>query len=462
MISAMDQMNSTDVSFLNIENDFNHMHIAAVAVFEGPTPAGDEIERMIASKLDEIPRYRQKLQFVPFDLGRPIWTDDAHFDLSYHVRHTALPSPGKDEQLRTLVGRVMSQRLDRSRPLWETWVVEGLEGERWALISKSHHCMVDGVSGADLLAVMLDAVSDADPPSSTSDWKPERPPSKASLLMDSFTEGIRKPAAGFDNLRRLIGTPRRALRELADLSDALSTFRTSPSLELESALNGPIGPHRRWCHGSMTFTDIKKIRKRHGGTVNDVVLAAVAHGFQTLLQSRGVPTRDRFVRTLVPVSIRRDEEKGQMNNRVATVFAELPIGLDDPAERLAAVRAEMDSLKEHHQSEVSELFGAITEFTPPVLLAAVSRMLANLDQQTIQTVTTNVPGPRHTLYAAGRRLAAVYPYVPLCGSIRIGVAIFSYAGTIHIGITGDYETTADIDVLRVGIEAGIDALLSVS
>lgn len=455
----MEPMSSLDASFLYFENEFNHMHIAVVSIFEGPPPAGDEIEEMISSKLDRVPRYRQKVRFVPFDVGRPVWSDDHHFNLRYHVRHTALPAPGCDVQLRDLVGRVMSQRLDRARPLWELWVVEGLTDGQWALLSKTHHCMVDGVSGSDLLSVMLDPEPvDDHPPCQP--WEPEPLPSNLSLLAGSIAEELRKPARGLKLLRKVLSAPAPAIRKFADLTEGLSTFRSFTKAELESSLNGPIGPHRRWCHTGTTISDIQKIRDAHGGSVNDVVLSAITQGFRTLLLSRGEPVDGFFVRTLVPVSVRRDEEHGMLNNRIAAMFADLPMGIADPVERLAAIRSEMGNLKAHHQAIPSQTLNSLSNFTPSLLLALGARLFAGLDQHSIQTVTTNVPGPRQPLFAARRRMLAAYPYVPLVGSVRIGIAIFSYAGQVSFGITGDYETASDIEVLSAGIETGIKDLLS--
>lgn len=457
----MDTMSALDASFLYIENEVNHMHVAVVAIFEGPPPHGDEIEAMVSAKLDQVPRYRQKVRFVPGDIGRPVWSDDHHFNLSYHVRHTALPAPGSHEQLRTLVGRVMSQKLDRAKPLWEVWVVEGLEEDRWAMLSKVHHCMVDGVSGTDLLSVLLDDSPDVEHPPSAA-WTPEPRPSGLSLLVESITDGLRKPGEGLQALRRVVGAPARVLKELGDLTESLATFRASSGSTLETSLNGPIGPHRRWHHASTSIAELKKIQSAHGGTLNDVVLSVIAHGFRALLLSRGEPVEGLSVRTLVPVSVRREDERGTLNNRVAAMFANLPMGVADPVERLIEIRAEMENLKEHHQVDASKTLSTLSDFAPPVLLAYGARLFAGLEQHTIQTVTTNVPGPRQQLYAANCRMLGAYPFVPLAGSVRIGLAIFSYAGQITFGITGDYEGAPDIDILASGIEAGIADLLSAS
>ncbi len=454
----MDRLSPQDASFLYVENEVNHMHIASIAMFDGPAPQSHEFETMLASKLHRVPRYRQRIRFVPLEIAGPVWCDDTHFDLAYHVRHTALPAPGTDEQFRTLVGRVMSQQLDRSKPLWEVWVVEGFEDGRWAILSKTHHCMVDGVAGTDLLGVILDDAADtAHPP--PEDWRPEKPPSDAQLLADAVLDGVKRPAEMIRSAANAVTHPRELLRNLSLVGDGLSTMGFSKT-SADSSLNGPIGPHRRWRQAGTTIAEIKKIRSAHGGTLNDVVLSAITHGFRMLLLSRREKVRDRVVRTLVPVSVRRDDQRGEMNNRVSAMFAELPVGLRDPVERLHAITEQMENLKEHHQAVAAETLTSLTGFAPPMLLALGARLFAGVEQHSVQTVTTNVPGPQRTLYAAGRPMIAAYPYVPLAGSVRIGVAIFSYIGQITFGITCDAGSVTDVDILASGIDEGIEELLA--
>lgn len=454
----MDRMSPQDASFLHIENDVNHMHIASVAIFEGPPPAYDEIVSMIASKLRLVPRYRQKVRFVPFELGRPVWTDDPHFNLGYHIRHTALPAPGSDEQLRNLVGRVMSQQLDRSKPLWEVWVVDGLEEGRWAILSKNHHCMVDGVSGTDLLTVVMDQSPEPER-EPEQPWKAEPEPTDRELVQAALRERTTSPAEVLRSVRSAFRGPRRVLSEIQEFGRGLGSFGSFLNTNVESSLNGPIGPHRRWTWAQTTIAEIKKVRGAHGGTVNDVVLSIITRGFRDLLLRRGEAVDERVVRTLVPVSVRKPDERGAYNNRVSAMFAELPVGIADPVERLGAIRAQMDHLKESNQAVAAETLTSLSGFAPPMLLALGARIFSRLEQHTVQTVTTNVPGPQTPLYAAGRRMLTARPYVPLAGSVRIGVAIFSYAGQLNFGITGDYEAAPDIDVLAGGIEAGMQELL---
>jgi WS/DGAT/MGAT family acyltransferase len=454
----MDRMSPQDAVFLHVENEVSHMHIASVGIFEGPAPGYDEIVKMVATKLHHVPRYRQRVRFVPLELGRPLWVDDPHFNIRYHIRHTSLPSPGSDEQLRNLVGRVMSQQLDRAKPLWEIWIAEGLEDDRWAILSKTHHCMVDGVSGTDLLTVILDQ-SPKPKREKVKSWEPEEQPSSGQIFRSALQERLVSPYEIARSLRSALRGPRRLMEQVREVGSGLGTFRSMVQSTSETALNGPIGPHRRWDWAKTTLDEIRAIRKVHGGTVNDVVLAVITRGFRDLLQSRGEPVADRVVRTLVPVSVRKEDEKGTYNNRVSVMFAELPVGIEDPLERLASIREQLNLLKERKQAVAAEVLTSMSGFAPPMLLALAARVGTRLPQQTVQTVTTNVPGPQQPLYAAGRRMLSAMPYVPLSGTVRIGVAIFSYAGQLNFGVTGDYETAPDIEILCAGIEQGVSELL---
>ena len=457
----MDRMSPLDATFLHIEDAQSHMHIGSVAIFDGPPPAREEVLRWIGGKLPLVPRYRQKVRFVPFDLGRPVWVDDAHFQLEYHIRQTALPRPGGAEQLRNLVGRIMSQRLDRDRPLWQCWVVEGLEDDRWALVSQVHHCMVDGVSGTDLLAVILD--HEPKPSTPVPDhWKPQAEPGSARLLGDAAVDYLVTPFEQFRGLRRVVRAPRDSFARVSDFARAMRSVWGLTSTSGLASLNGPIGPHRRydWARGSLA--DVKAIRARLGGTVNDVVLAAITRGFRDLLISRGAEVEGCSVRTMVPVSVRLPGERGTYNNRVSAMFAELPVGIVDPVERLESIRRQMEGLKEQKQAVAGQVLTSMSGFAPPMLLALGMRAAMRFPQTNLHTVTTNVPGPQFPLYALGRRMVEAYPYVPIANQVRIGIAIFSYDGALNFGITGDYDSAPDIDVLGRGIEAGIAELLGLA
>jgi diacylglycerol O-acyltransferase len=459
-----DRLSPLDASFLHIEDGVSHMHIASIAIFEGPPPPFVDIVDMVDAKLDLVPRYRQKVKFVPLELGRPVWVDDLHFNIEYHLRHTALPAPGGENELRKLVGRVMSQQLDRSKPLWEIWVVDGLEDNRWAMLSKTHHALVDGVAGTDLLAVIMDLSSDATRPEHPSEWTPHAEPSGVELAVEAVENMVRSP---YEQLRaaraqtRVVRQVAGYLGEVASGIFALSGLvRPTPA----SSLNGPLGPHRRYAWASTSVEDIKTVRKEIGGTFNDVVLACITNGFRELLLSRGEDT-ERVVRTLVPVSVRPRDTSGKavgdgtFENKVSAMFAELPIEIEDPVLRLAAITDQMKDLKESKQAMAGEALTSMSGFAPPMLLALGMRLATRAGQRNVNTVTTNVPGPQFPLYAAGRRMLRAFPYVPLGGQIRIGIAIFSYDGEVNFGITGDYDTTADIDVLAHGIEDGMAQLL---
>lgn len=463
---AVDRMSPLDASFLHIEDAVSHMHIGSIGIFEGPAPDYQRVVDMVAGKLPLVPRYRQVVRTVPMDLGRPVWSDDCHFNLEYHIRHTALPSPGGRAELRQLVGRVMAQRLDRSKPLWEIWMVEGLEDGQWAMISKTHHCMVDGVSGTDLLSVVMDVSPDPAPPMPDG-WEADPAPSRQQLAVEAVLDMLVSPYEQFRAVRASTRVPRQAAAQLGEVVQGVRSMAGLVRRTPTSSLNGPIGPHRRYEWASSTVDDIKTVRKGVGGTFNDVVLAAITRGFRDLLLHRDESV-DRVVRTLVPVSVRSRDTSGRavgdgtFQNKVSAMFASLPVGIDDPAERLAAISSQMDGLKESKQAVAGEALTSLTGFAPPVLLAAGTRLATRAPQRNVNTVTTNVPGPQLPLYVAGRRMLTCYPYVPLAGSVRVGVAIFSYDGQVNFGVTGDYDSSPDIDVLCDGIETGMAELVAVA
>lgn len=457
----MDRMSPLDASFLHVEDAVSHMHIGSVAIFEGPPPAAADFEGMVAGKLPAVPRYRQKVRFVPLDLGRPLWVDDPHFQLGYHLRHTALAAPGRDQELRNLVGRVMSQQLDRHKPLWEMWIVEGLEHDHWALVSKVHHCMVDGVSGTDLLTVVLDAEPEPARPM-TDTWEPEPEPGNARLLRDALIDLVASPYEQIRALRSATRAPREALRHVSEVGRGMRAWTGVVRPTEASSINGPIGPHRRWDWARTTLADVKTVRRTLGGTVNDIVLTVLTRGFRDLLLSRDENVDRRVVRTLVPVSVRTQGERGTYNNRVSAMIAELPVGLDDPLERLGAIRAQMDDLKESKQAVAGEVLTSLSGFAPSMLLALGTRVAMRIPQRNVNTVTTNVPGPQHQLYACGRPMIEAFPFVPLASTVRVGVAIFSYNGMLNYGVTGDYDTAPDISVLCSGVEAGMTELLKLA
>jgi diacylglycerol O-acyltransferase len=457
----MQTMSPLDASFLHIEDAVTHMHIGSVGIFEGPAPESDAVKNAIAAHLPLVPRYRQKVRFVPLALGRPTWVEDPHFNLDYHVRRTGLPSPGGDQELRNLVGRVMSQQLDRAKPLWEMWIVEGFDEGCWAVISKVHHCMVDGVSATDLLSVLLD--SERKPtPAEPDSWTPDPEPGSLALVSHSLALRAASPSEAVRTALAVVRGPRRVARGVLDVTRGLLSLQGLVRAPHPSSLNGPIGPHRRWDWARARLADVKRVRELHGGTVNDVVLTAITGGFRELLLARGETVEDRYVSTLVPVSIRAEHERGTYNNKVSAMFAELPVGIEDPVERLRALHEQMQELKHSGQAVAAERLTALGGFAPAMLLAVAGRVGTRLPQSAVNTVTTNVPGPQQPLYLTGRRMLEAFPFVPLGGSVRIGIAIFSYDGNINFGVTGDRDTAPDIELLCRGIERSMAELLGVA
>jgi diacylglycerol O-acyltransferase len=455
----MEWMSAIDSSFLHVENDTTPMHIGGVSIFEGPPPQIDDVRAMVAGKLDLVPRYRQKVRFVPLAAGPPVWIDDPHFSLDYHIRHTAIPAPGLEEQLRQMAARVFSQHLDRNKPLWELWTVEGLRGGRWAFLSKVHHCMVDGVAATDLMSVMFSDTSTGAPPQP---WSAPPEPSSAEILARTVMRWA-SPAGQLEGLRRALSAPLETLGTLAEAIRAAAAASSSMRPVAGSSLTGAIGPHRRWGWAGVRLPDVKAVRGALGGTVNDVVLTLITNGFRELLESRGEEVaEDQVVRTMVPVSVRRRGERGVYNNRVSAVFAGLPVGLDDPARRLQTIRAEMDGVKQSKQAVAGDVLTSLSGFAPPLLLALGSRLVTLSPRLNMHTATTNVPGPQQPVQTLGRRMLESYPFVPVVGSIRIVVAIFSYDGGLYFGVTGDYDGAPDIDVLTSGIERGMDDLLALA
>jgi diacylglycerol O-acyltransferase len=368
-----------------------------------------------------------------------------------------MPAPGGDEQLRNLVGRVMSQQLDRTKPLWELWIAEGLDDGRWVMISKTHHSMVDGVSSSDLLSVLMDDSREGSPrPRDT--WKAEPEPNPVELVTQAVAERAASPYEGVRTMIAAVRRPQRLARDVLQGARDVSATRSIMLPTPPNSLNGPIGPHRRWDWARARLADVKTIREAFGGTVNDVVLAVITSGFRDLLLGRDEAVEGRTIRTLVPVSVRKGSERGSYDNRVSGMFAELPVGVADPVERLQAVRTQMEDLKQSRQAVGAEVLTSMTGFAPAMMLALGARVAMRVPQRSLNTVTTNVPGPQHPLYLAGRRLLEVFPFVPLASNVRVGVAIYSYDGGLNFGVTGDYDTTPDVGVLASGIERAMAEL----
>jgi len=455
----MERLNPMDAQFVDAEDEDRNASfaIASVAIFEGPAPSYEELYATVEGRLPLVPIYRRKLRTVPFRLGPPVWVDDPNFDLRYHIRQTALPAPGGDEQLANLVALVMTQRLDRHFPLWEYWLVEGLGESRWALISKVHHCMVDGISGSDLYRVIFDLTPEPAPPAVDAQQVAAEPNGLA-LAASAAADLVARPVRGAMAVAGALTRPRDTIRQASQTARAVAKIAAAASPAARSSLSGPISRQRRYAWARGSLTEVKAIKNELGGTVNDVVLAAISSGFRALLLSRGEDPEPHMIPSLIPVSTRAPGEEGIRENRVSVMLADLPVHLPDPVERLRAVRAEMSALKSIRAESAAEALVALGRFTPYPLASRVVRLGYRIPHDEIATVTTNVPGPQQPLYSLGRKLVEIIPYVPIATNLRTGVSIFSYSGQLTFGITGDYATTPDIGILARGIEHGLEEL----
>jgi WS/DGAT/MGAT family acyltransferase len=451
----MDRLSPLDTAFLDAEDADRHvnMAIASVAVIEGPPPSQDEYVRGVGAVLASIPRARQKVRRVPGDLGLPIWVDDPNFDPGYHFRRTALPAPGDDAALSTLVARIMSQRLDRDRPLWESWVIEGLAGGRWAVLTKVHHCLADGVSGTQLYGMIFSASPDT-AHVSVSYQPTETDPGAVRLLVTALGDLARSPVEQLRLLTRALRSPDRVVDLARGLAELVGVVRpASPS-----SLSGSIGQARRYGMARASLSAVTRISKRFDVTVNDVVLTAISGALRKLLLHRGEIPDAHAVRTLVPVSVRSPDEKGVLDNRISVLLPFLPVDIADPVEALAEVRARMLAAKGSGEAEAGASLTELATHEPFAPISAAIRLATRLPQRNIITVTTNVPGPRQPLFVLGRKMVELLPYVPIAVRLRIGIAIITYCDNVVFGITGDYERAPDVQLLAEAIEQGIGEL----
>ncbi len=454
-----DRLTALDESFLHLEDDSTHMHVAAVMVFDGEPPPYEDFLEAIEGRLHLVPRYRQRLAFVPYGQGRPRWADDPRLNLSYHVRATALPAPGSEAQLRALAGRVFSQSLDRDKPLWELWLVHGLDGGRFALLSKTHHALVDGVSGVDIASVLFDTAPEpAAPPDPGRRWLPRPFPSRSQLLGEALAERVSAPA---QVLAVAGAVARRPLEIAASARDALASVGAFAWAGLSPApptpYNRPIGPHRRFTWVRASLADVKRIKDQLGGTVNDVLLASVAGALGRHLRRRGVDTEALELKAMIPVSVRADEARGALGNQVAAMMATLPVGQEDPVVRLDLIREEMQGLKHGGQAVGAQRLTELAGFAPPTIMSQAARLMVRR-QRMFNLVVTNVPGPQYPLYLLGRELLDVFPMVPLAQSQALGVAIMSYNGQINFGLNADYDAMPDLEELAADFADALEDL----
>jgi diacylglycerol O-acyltransferase / wax synthase len=464
----LDRLSAIDASFLHQEGPASHMHVGAVTVFEGPPPPFAEFLDSLRMRLHLVPRYRQKLAVPPAGTGRPLWIDDPAFNLEYHVRQSALPRPGTEDQLLRLAGRIFSQQLDRSRPLWEVWLIEGLEdggdggGRRFALISKTHHAMIDGIAGVDIAQVLFDATpvpAEVDHPDEP--WRPAPEPTPAEVLAAGATGLLR---TGLRTAARAAGVLARPGEALAGAAAAAEGVGEIVWAGLNPApptpLNVEIGPHRRFTVVRNELADFKAVKDAFGGTVNDVVLSVVSGALRRWLRSRGVRTDGLELRALVPVSIRARADRGSLGNRIAAMRAPLPVYIEDPVARLAAVRRTMGELKQSKQAVGAEVLASMESFAPPTILAQASRL--NFSTRLFNLLVTNVPGPQFPLYLRGRELLDVFPVAFLPRNHALAIAIMSYNGGIDFGLLGDYDAMPDIETVADGIRDALAELVELA
>ena len=454
----MDRLSAIDASFLAGEKQSSHMHVGAVMVFEGPPPGREDTLAHIDSRLHLVPRYRQKLAVPRFEMGRPLWVDDPSFNLEYHSRHTALASPGDLEQLKLLTARIFSQRLDRSKPLWEVWFVQGLEDDRFAIISKTHHALVDGISGVDLATVLFDL--SPVPPERTElpEWTPNPEPSQAQLIAEGVKGLLGRPleigrAAADAALHpeKTVGRVREAAEGIGEV--VWAGMNPAP----ETPLNVPIGSHRRIAWVQTELDHFKAIKNSLGGTVNDVVLAVVSGALARWLRTRGVRTEGLELRAQVPVSIRSEDEHDRLGNRIAALRAPLPVYARDPVERLRIVRESMQGVKESKQALAAQMITGLEDFAPPTILSMAAR--THWSPRLFNLIVTNVPGPQVPIYLLGRELQELVPVAFLPDNFALTIAAMSYNGKLDFSLLGDYDAIPDIELIGEYVEEALEELL---
>jgi diacylglycerol O-acyltransferase / wax synthase len=458
----LDRLSAIDASFLHQEGPTSHMHVGGLAIFAGPPPRMEEIIEQVRGRLHLVPRYRQRLAHTALDSGRPVWVDDPNFNLEYHFRHTALPPPGDRAQLLRLTARINSQQLDRSKPLWETWFVEGLEDGRFALIWKTHHSLIDGIAGVDLATVLFDL--SPEPPvieHSGTPWKPQAEPGTVALV----AAGVRAALSGAIELTthalNAAAHPERAFAKAREATEGIGEIAWAAlNPAPETPLNVEIGPHRRFIGVACRLEDFKLIKNTFGGTVNDVVLSVVSGALRSFFEERGVRTEGLELRALVPVSVRTKDERNQFGNRIAAMRATLPVYVEDPVTRLEVVRQAMDGLKESKQALGAEVISGVQNFAPPTILAQASRI--NFSTRLFNLLVTNIPGPQFPLYVLGHELEEVFPVAFLPRKHALAVAIMSYNGAINFGLLGDYDALSDIDRVAEGLERELAGLLALA
>lgn len=454
----LDQLSGIDAGFLHQEGDAALMHIGAIAVCEGPPPELADVLDSVRMRIHLVPRYRQRLHYPPREAGRPYWIDDESFDIEDHIRHTALPSPGSEAELMKLAARIFSQRLDRGRPLWELWIVEGLEDGRFALISKTHHALIDGVSGVDLATVLCTLGPEMPEEPDLKPWSPKPTPGTVDLLGRSLQGTARDVIGAATTALQAVSQPEQAARKIRDAargvgSIAWASLAPAPS----SPLNQLAGPHRRYSGVRTQISDLRLVKNTFGGSINDVVVTIVTGALRKWLLSRGVRTEGLELRALVPVSVRADAQRGEFGNKLAVMQGPLPVYVDDALDRYLIVRQAMDELKASGQALGAGVLASVQNLAPPTLLAQASRL--QFSTHFFNLLVTNVPGPQLPLYMVGRKLLDIFPIAFLPNGHGLSVAVFSYDGGMDFGLLADFDTIPDLDVISDGITESLAELV---
>ena len=457
---TIQRLSALDAQFLYLERPEVHMHVAGIAILDPSTrPDGrltiDDIVDLIGKRIHQVPRFRQKIVSSPLGIGRPVWVDDPHFDPSFHIRHAALPAPGGPKELAAQVQRVHSRPLDRSKPLWEMYFIEGLEDGHVAVLTKSHHAMIDGMSGIDIATVMFDFTPEpreveAQP------YEPQPEPSSRDLFVQSLAEQVAHPVrSALETVGGALRAPQAAMDTLQrTLGGFAALFARGQAPQ--SPFNVKVGPNRRFAMAEVPVSDAKLIKNALGGKVNDVVLAAVAGALDRLLKGRGIDTRDLTLRTMVPVSTREGGATSPMGNQISSLFVDLPIGADDPVDRLRRIVAATKDVKKSHQAVAAGLLMNLGQWAPPTIHGMAARAIAR--QRFINLVVSNVPGPQVPLYLAGAKMLVTYPVMPLGETVALSVAVTSLSGVMGFGFTTDWDAVPDIDELPKGLLAAVDEL----
>ncbi|MGH1505865.1 MAG: wax ester/triacylglycerol synthase domain-containing protein [Acidimicrobiales bacterium] len=434
----MERLTANDAAFLDLEDEVSAMHSVTVATFEGPEPPADELARRVAERTAAVPRLRQRLAEVPLDLARPLWIDDTEFDLDYHLRHTGLPSDPTTGDLANLVGRLLSQRLDRGKPLWELWIVSGLPDDRWAIISKVHYALVDGVSGADPLSMVIDQIRGVRSPKP---WIPRPRPSQRRLLSDAAATLVLDPFEQWRFVRRTFVDPIRSAAAHVTAGDDRGPFE---------GLTGAVGPHRRWHRITVDAADIAQLRDRHEVATNDVVLALITLGFRAMLATRDEPI-PTSIRTLAPLAMATGDH---FTNEISALEADLPVGEADFDDVVRLIHEQTHHLSGTAKAVAGATLAELPGLVAPTLcglgLRAATTVGARLSD--VQTVTVNAPGPGHEISVLDRQMVELYPAMPLVSRVRVAVGVMSYRGRFGFGVTGDRD--AGLEIAAMANEIG--------